>query len=98
MTVSNPTLGVQIVETAQKGSAGKKKTTARGVARVRRRKNVFSRSSHSLPTVFYFLSPTYVYALRTIGTMLTRVPWWGWWDYLEFESLDDYCYVKLLSL
>ena len=88
MAVTNPALGVQIVEAAQKGSAGK--------GRVRRRKNVFSHSSHSLPTVCYFLSPTY--ALRTIGTMLTRVPWWGWWDYLEFESLDDYCYVKLLSL
>ena len=89
MTVSNPALGVQIVETAQKEVSWKEKTTARGVGRVRRRKNVFCHSSSFLPTVFILpLRLTFTpFALseRLEQAMLTRVPWWGWWDYLEFE-------------
>ena len=81
-----------MVETAHKGVSWKEKTTARGVGRVRRRKNVFCHSSPFPPTVFILpLRLTFTpFALseRLEQAMLTRVPWWfRIWSTLYSKSL-----------
>ena len=64
----NPTLGVQISETHAERGQQERKTTPRGVGRVRRRKNVFSNSPPSLPTVFFFFFDLRLRPSHEIGT------------------------------